>query len=98
MFSEAAGRHIETVDDLAQALSDGDIDVSQVTIKYIVTEDGHTLILNTRSSQALIKAGISRNLWNAENVTGDAFFENALENQLTRNGLTTAGISEVYCK
>ncbi len=63
-------------------------------IEYIM-RDGNTLILNTRTSQALTRAGIPRSQWNAVNRTGDALFEELLTGQLTRNKLTSEGISTV---
>ena len=53
------------------------------------------MILNTRSSQALTQAGIARNQWNAVNRTGDKLYEEMLTGQLSRNGLTSSGVSTV---
>ena len=84
----------QTVDDVAGAIQSGALKVSDVPIDYIV-RNGNTLILNTRSSQALIKAGVPRSQWNAINRTGDAAFEARLTGQLNRNNLTEQGISTV---
>ena len=62
--------------------------------QYIV-RDRNTLILNTRTSQALTQAGISRSQWNAVNRTGSALFEELLTGQLSRNKLTSERISIV---
>jgi len=51
-YSELTGMSVNTVDDLAGAISNGAISPSQLEIHYIV-RDGNTLILNTRTSQAL---------------------------------------------
>ena len=89
-----AGKPINTVDDLASALKNGTIKPSDVRIDYIV-RDGNTLILNTRSSQALTQAGIPRSQWNAVNQTENQLFEDMLTGQLSRNGLTSAGTPTV---
>jgi hypothetical protein len=90
IYTALAGKPINTVDDLANALKNGTIKPSDVPIDYII-RDGNTLILNTRSSQALTQAGIPRSQWNAINQTGNALFEEMLTNQLSRNGLTSTG-------
>jgi hypothetical protein len=58
--------------------------VGDVPINYIV-RNGQTIILNTRSTQALEAAGIPRSLWNGVNQTGNEFFEGLLNGQLGRN-------------
>lgn len=93
-YSEMAGEEIQNVDDLVSALESGKISPSQVPIDYI-ERDGNTLILNTRSSQALTQAEIPRNQWNAVNRTGNELYEELLTNQLNRNKLTSEGISTV---
>jgi hypothetical protein len=57
----------------------------------VIVRDGNTLILNTRSAQALTRAGIPRESWSVINRTGDDFFEGLLSGQLSRNGLTSYG-------
>ena len=94
LYSELAGEPITTVDDLSDALAHGTIDVSDISIDYIV-RDGNVLILNTRSSQALIQAGIPMDQWNFVNKTGDPLFEEMLTNQLENNGLTSEGTKNV---
>ena len=97
IYSDLAGRPIKTVTDLAAAIKDGTIPVSNLDVQYII-RDGHTLILNTRTSQALSQAGIPRSQWSTVNVTGQAQFEEMLTNQLARNNLTVAGTSTVIRK
>lgn len=63
-------------------------------VQYIVW-DGNTLMLNTRSAQALEQAGIPRAQWNAVNMTGDAAAEARLTGQLQRNGLPSQGTPTV---
>jgi hypothetical protein len=57
----------------------------------MIVRDGDTLILNTRSAQALMQAGIPRGAWSVIDQTGDPFFEELLTGQLTRNGLDSSG-------
>lgn len=52
-----------------------------------MVRNGQTFILNTRSSAALMQAGIPRNAWNVVNQTGVSSFESMLTGQLIRNGL-----------
>ena len=93
-YSELAGEPIQAVENLANAIKTGKISPAELPIEYIV-RDGNTLILNTRTSQALIQAGIPRSQWNAVNQTGNAFAESLLSGQLNRNKLTSEGISTV---
>ncbi|QHI73451.1 hypothetical protein [Aminipila terrae] len=93
-YSELAGQPIKTIDDLAAALKSGKVSPSNLPVEYIV-RDGNTLILNTRTSQALIQAGIPRSQWSTINQTGNEFFEDLLTGQLSRNGLTSAGTPTV---
>ena len=93
-YTELAGEPINTIDDMVNAINLGKIKVNDVPIEYIV-RDGNTLILNTRTSQALTQAGIPRNQWNAIDRTGNAVFESMLDGQLSRNKLTSAGIDVV---
>lgn len=68
--------------------------MSDLPVEYIV-RDGNTLILNTRTSQALTQAGIPRSQWSTLNQTGNSFFEDLLSGHLSRNGLSSEGISTV---
>lgn len=83
-----------TVEDAAAALRSGTLSPADVPIQYIV-QDGNTLMLNTRSAQALEQAGIPRSAWNAVDMTGDAAAQARLAAQLQRNGLTSQGIPTV---
>jgi hypothetical protein len=82
-----AGRSIS---DVADDLSSGALTPKDVPVGMIV-RDGDTLILNTRSAQALMQAGIPRAAWSVIDQTGDPFFEELLTGQLTRNGLDSSG-------
>ncbi len=94
MFSEGGTFAGRSVADIAGALRSGAMKASDVPINFIV-RDGNTLILNTRSAQALEAAGIPRAAWNAVNRTGQEVFEKMLSGQLQRNGLTSAGTAVV---
>jgi len=93
-YTELAGEPVNTIDDLVSAINTGKINVSDLPVEYIV-RDGNTLILNTRTSQALTQAGIPRSQWNAINRTGNTVFEDMLDGQLSRNKLTSEGIATV---
>jgi RHS repeat-associated protein len=80
----------QTIDDVAGALRSGAMSPKDIPINVVV-RDGNTLITNTRSAQALTRAGIPRDAWNVINRTGDSLYEQLLSGQLTRNGLTSAG-------
>ena len=84
----------QTIDDIAAAIRSGALNPADVPIQYII-RDGNTLILNTRSAQALEQAGIPRPRWNAVNMTGNAEAELRLTRQLNNSGLTSQGISTV---
>lgn len=94
IYSDLVGEPINTIDDLVNAINSGKVNVADLPVEYIV-RDGNTLILNTRASQALTQAGIPRSQWNAIDRTGDALFEELLTGQLSRNKLTSEGISTV---
>ncbi|WES32020.1 hypothetical protein [Varunaivibrio sulfuroxidans] len=83
-----------SVEDVSSALRSGSIKPSDVPINYIV-RDGNTLILNTRSSQALKAAKISPPKWRVINRTGSDKYEIMLSNQLRRNKLTSEGVDTV---
>lgn len=67
---------------------------SDVPINFIV-RDGNTLILNTRSAQALTAAGVPRSQWHAVDRTGQQMYEDMLSGQLSRNNLTSEGVKTV---
>ena len=81
-----------TIDDVAGALSTGKMKAADVPIEFIV-RDGNTLILNTRSAQALQQAGIPRSQWNAVDMTGNAAAETRLTEQLRRYNLDSSGFA-----
>ena len=93
-YSDVAGYEIKTVDDLAQAIKNKDVSVSDLPVEYI-NRDGNVLIKNTRTSQALTVAGVPRNQWHVTDNTGSPLHEKLLDEQLLRNKLTSEGISTV---
>lgn len=81
-----------TINSVAGDLRSGALSAKDVPINVVV-RDGNPLITNTRSAQALTRAGIPRGSWNVVNQTGNPLYENLLTGQLGRNGLTSSGFS-----
>lgn len=94
IYTNLAGEPINTIDDLVNAINKGKVNVADLPVEYII-RDGNTLILNTRTSQALAQAGIPRSEWSVINRAGNSLFEELLTGQLTRNKLTSEGITTV---
>jgi len=87
----AGGRFAgQTIDDVAAGLSSGALSPRNVPI-HVIVRDGNSLILSTRSAQALTRAGVSRSDWLTVNMTGNAAAEARLTAQLARNSLDNAG-------
>jgi hypothetical protein len=84
----------QTVDEVAGQLRSGDLSSSEVPIGIIRRGD-NTLILNTRSANALERAGIPRSEWTVVDRTGDPFFERIMDLRLKSNGLDETGIPTV---
>jgi len=80
----------KTINDVAAALRTGELAPQDVPINVIVRR-GNTLILNTRSAQALQRAGIPRSDWSVIDRTGDSVYEKLLNQQLINNGLDNTG-------
>jgi hypothetical protein len=85
----------QPVKDVVRSLKSGKLKPTDLRIDTI-RRGKNLLILNTRSTNALIRAGIPRSEWIVRNVTGDKFYENRLSRQLRRNRLTPSGIDHVY--
>jgi len=97
-YSQLAGRPINTVDDLAAAIESGAIKPSQLPVDYVVTTDGTKLILNTRTSVALDRAGVSKSDWYGTNKTGMSVpdmpgktFDDLAADQIKNNKLPSTG-------
>jgi hypothetical protein len=71
-------------------LRSGKLNPSDVPVEFIV-RDGKSLIVNTRSSLALKRAGIPESQWNLINRTGNTSIENHITNRLIKNKLTDSG-------
>ena len=93
-YSDIACYEIKTVDDLAQAIKNKDVPISDIHVEYI-NRDGNVLIQNTRTSQVLTVSGVPRNQWHVTNNIGNPLHEKLLDEQLLRNKLTSEGISTV---
>jgi len=93
-FSEGGKFAGKTIDEVAALLRSGSLKPSDVPIEYAV-RDGNRLILNTRSAQALQRAGIPRLRWTPVDVTNDAASQARLTGQLQRNNLTSQGTATV---
>ncbi len=61
----------------------------------IIRRGKNTLIVNTRSSHALLKAGIPRSEWIVRDMTGDPTVEHRMSERLRRNKLTESGIDSL---
>jgi hypothetical protein len=93
-FSEKGYFKGQKIDDIAADLISGKLTPDDVPVKYIV-RDGNVLIMNARSSQALIRAGIPRSQWRPDNVTGIRRWERQLDKNLRRHSLTSRGTPTV---
>ncbi|BFP43255.1 hypothetical protein FGF1_41000 [Flavobacteriaceae bacterium GF1] len=94
MFGKTGTFAGKSVDEVAAALRSGKMKPGDIPID-IVVRDGQALIVNTRSSVALTKAGVSRSRWKVVNRTGEEFFENQMTNRLKGNKLTNSGTSSI---
>lgn len=89
IYSKLAGRKIETVQDLTDAINDRLISVDKLPIDY-VSKDGERVILNTRTTTALKNANIPKSEWYGRNVTnGKAYpgvtYDKLASRQLGKN-------------
>ena len=82
------------IKDVVEALNNKKLMPADVVIDF-VQRDGHWLIRNTRSSQALEQANIPREQWYVRDMTGDPDTEYRLNRQLKRSDLTSEGIPMV---
>jgi hypothetical protein len=89
MFSSGGGFAGQSIDDVAGTLRSGALSPKDVPIDVIV-RDGNSLVLNTHSPHALIRAGVPRS-WNVIDRTGQAANESRLTGQLTRKGSSSYG-------
>jgi filamentous hemagglutinin len=101
-YSELAGQPINNVEELAAAIKAGKISPSQLPVDYVVQADGTKLILNTRTSVALDRAGIPKSEWYGTNQTGQPVpgmngttFNDLAAQQLKNNGLPPTGSPDI---
>jgi hypothetical protein len=85
-LSRIAGASIRTINDLASAIKSGAVDASRITVE-VVRRNGTNYVLNTRTAQALERAGIPRSQWSQLNKTGNKAAEKRLSDQLRNNGI-----------
>lgn len=86
IYSQLAGRPINNVGDLTQALREGVVTPGQMPIDYVLL-DGQKVIANTRSSTALLDAGIPKSQWLGRDRTGVTAYGDILHDDLVRNQL-----------
>ena len=96
-YSGFAGTSINTVDDLADALRTGKITPEQVPVDYVVV-DGQKVILNSRTSRALLDADVPRSEWYGQDRTGqkvpdmdEITFDDLARRQTEKNKLPPTG-------
>jgi RHS repeat-associated protein len=94
LFSDNGTFANETISDIAGQLRSGALSPAEVPVKF-VTIDSTNLIVNTRSSVALLEAGVPVEDWSLVNVTEDAREVENIMARLARNELTTAGTEAV---
>ena len=87
-LSKLGGGRISTVDDLAGAITTGRIDPARVEVQ-VYNLSGTEYILNTRTAQALTRAGVPRRKWNWQDMTGNSAALGRLRDQLSTNGFRT---------
>lgn len=80
----------QSIDDVAGALQSGELSPADVPIE-VINRNGNSLILNTRSAQALERAGIPRSEWNVVNVTGNPAAEARLSGQFGSERFGSSG-------
>ncbi len=84
---------------MVKSLRSGEISVAQVPVKYILRR-GVRLIVNTRSSLALIRARIPESEWNLIEVqvldNGDDIAVRLARNGLDENGTDVLRVGELY--
>jgi hypothetical protein len=78
------------VKDVVEDIKNGVINPSDIEINYVI-RDGNPFIMNTRSSEALKRAGIPRHEWKAVNKTGNRDYERELNDRMQEHGFTSSG-------
>ena len=94
-FSEGGKFSGKTIDDVAAMLRSDQLKPSDVPLEFFTRGNGQTLILNTRSAEALRRAGIPRSQWHGVDISGNIPALKRLAGQLNRNDLWPNGIPTV---
>jgi hypothetical protein len=79
-----------TIGDVAGALRSGAVKPSELPVD-VITRGDNLLIMNTRSSLALLRGGVSPADWVMNDATGDPLLEEVLNQRLAKNELTNEG-------
>ncbi|MGK4569011.1 RHS repeat-associated core domain-containing protein [Flavobacterium sp. 3HN19-14] len=77
-YSTIAGTEIKKVDDLVKALTGGKVTPKDIPLNYVI-QNGEKVILNSRTSIALERAGIPMKNWYGINQTGKVAYTTAKE-------------------
>ncbi|HEY3423569.1 MAG TPA: hypothetical protein VGL27_02140 [Negativicutes bacterium] len=80
----------KTIGEVVDDLRAGVLKASDVPVEYI-ERDGVNLIVNTRSSLALKRAGVPESEWNLINKTGNPLTEATITKRLAKNKLPDEG-------
>jgi len=83
IYSNLAGRPINKVDDLVEAIKDGTVHPSQLAVDYVII-NGEKVIANTRTSTALNRAGIKKEDWIGVDKTGQTAYDDILFDDLAK--------------
>jgi len=79
----------KTIGQMSSELRAGTVSTSEVPVGYVTTRQGTNLIVNTRSSLALRRAGVQQADWNLVDKTATELPK--IEERLIRNKLTSEG-------
>lgn len=93
-FSKEGTFSGRTIGSVVNDLRTGVLKAADIPVEYI-ERDGIKLIVNTRSSLALRRAGIPESEWKLINKTGDALTEAKITERLARNELTQEGVDVI---
>lgn len=99
-FSQTTARHLfneegtfagRTIGEVAKDLRAGIMSPSQLPVGVVNGAEGVQLIVNTRSSLALMRGGIPQRSWNIIDFSANPGVRANIEQRLIRNGLTNHG-------
>jgi hypothetical protein len=81
----------KTIGQLAEELRSGAISPKDIPVRVVDGADGVKLIVNTRSSLALIRARIPTSSWNIIDLSANQSLRNEIGQRLLNNRLTNVG-------